>query len=171
MSSKKITNPRSFKLAKNPEFEVMKIKTETNTFGIIKLLFSGFVILLQVVFIVLMNMYLISLIGYYLLVSFILSIITSIYIISSNKNSISKATWIFFVLIFFWFAYIIYFMADERVFFGKSKKKYKAIFNEANKYEVPRVEEVGGSIDVQKNCEYLKEAGNFYAYKENHLKM
>ena len=170
MSSKKITNPRSFKLAKNPEFEVMKIKTETNTFGIIKLLFSGFVILLQVVFIVLMNMYLISLIGYYLLVSFILSIITSIYIISSNKNSISKATWIFFVLIFFWFAYIIYFMADERVFFGKSKKKYKAIFNEANKYEVPRVEEVGGSIDVQKNCEYLKEAGNFYAYKETNLK-
>lgn len=170
MKTEKITNLRSLKIAKNPEFEVMKIKTETNTFGVIKLLFAFLVIFLQLAIILLIHLYLMSFVTYYLLISFALSIITSVYIISSNKNSYSKAVWIFFVLIFFWFGYVIFYLSDEKVFFRKSKKKYKKIFEDTKDVEVPSLEIVNASAEIQRNCEYLKETGGFHTYNNSRLK-
>ncbi len=156
--------------SKNPDFNYVKIKTETNTFGILKLGMTMLLILIQIALLLILHFYFMSLTRYYVVLSIILSLITSIYILSSNKNSYSKAVWIMFVLVCFLFGYFIFFLSDEKVFFHNSKKKYNKIFEETSKIELNKIKNVSGSAETTKICEYLKNSGNFGTYYSKGMK-
>ena len=161
---KKFDKP--FKIEKrvnSPFSDIVKIKTESNGLGVLKafLIFGiiGFQLLL---FIVLHTTFILSF-KWTALLTFIISLITCIFVLSSNINSLSKAVWIIFLLLFFPFSYIFYLLSDERLMFHRSGKRYKAIYQNSKKY----ADNVCASIsnkNVVGNCTYLYNAGSFNAY-------
>ena len=95
-----------------------------------------------------------------ILISFIISLITCVYCLSSSKNSHSKAVWIIFLLLFFPFAYLFYFFSDERILFFKVRKRYKKIFINSCKHTQNQLVK-SDNIAVQNDCNYLYKAGDF----------
>ena len=100
--------------------------------------------------------------------SFIISLITCIYCLSSSKNSHSKAVWIIFLLLFFPFAYIFYLLSDERILFFRSRKRYRAIFENSVKYNSLQKSKSQNKA-VQNDCNFLYKSGDFSSYTNTKL--
>lgn len=105
----------------------------------------------------------------FILVSFIISLITCIYCLSSSKNSHSKAVWIIFLLLFFPFAYVFYLFSDERILFFKARKRYKKIFFNSYHYNQKQLI-TSKNKAFQNDCNYLYKAGNFASFTNTNLK-
>ncbi len=151
------------------DYKVVRIRTETNGWGAVKSLVVMAVLGLQLALIVSIYMFLGYLFKWYLTLSYILSLLTCIYVLSTNKNSLSKAVWVIFILVSFGFGYIIYFLSDERIFFGRSKKKYKKIFEGAQKYRDDNALPEGHE-PIARDAEYLFKTGGFVPYTFTELK-
>lgn len=144
-------------------FKVVKIRTESNGFGALKTLLIALMILLSLGTLLLIHYVASQLFYWYLGFSFIMTILTCIFILSSNKHGLSKAVWMLFVLLAFYFGYVIYFLADERIFFRKSRKKYDKIFNDSDKF-IQKYRQPNASRTVQKDSEYLYRTGRFNTF-------
>lgn len=156
--------------SRSPHSEVVKIKTETGGLGAVKTLIVVGLIALQLAFWVYLNVSFALAFKWVLTFSFACSLITCIYVLSSNKNSLSKAVWIIFLLLFFYFAHIIYLMSDERIFFAKARKRFNGIYKNADGYIKEQGDLSGTSKKVERDCEYLYSAGKFKAYKNTDIK-
>lgn len=151
------------------DYKVVRIRTETNGWGAVKSLVVAGIFALQFSILVLIYVFLGYLFKWYLILSYILSILTCVYVLSTNKNSLSKAVWVIFILVSFGFGYIIYFLSDERIFFGRKKKKYKRIFSRAEKYrEDNALPEC--SQNIAGDAQYLINTGGFVPYTGTELK-
>lgn len=155
--------------AKSPETDVVKIKTETSGLGALKTLITAAIIGVQLALIIYLNVTFGLLFNWYLAVSFVLSLITCIYVLSSKKNSLSKAVWIIFLLLGFSFAHVIYLLSDERIFFAKSKKRFAKIYSDADKF-TQKSDTCVENPCVKNDCEYLYSAGKFPAYTDTSAK-
>ena len=155
---------------RSAESRVVRVKTETSGFGALKTLIVMAIIFSQLALFIYLYIELAIAFRWYVIVSFALSLLTCIYVLSSNKNSLSKAVWIIFLLVFFIFGYAIYIMSDERFFFKRAKKRYKAVFSEAEKY-VPeyKPESFSAKPAVINDSRYLNRAGGFATYKNTEL--
>ncbi len=151
------------KRVRSPYKDVVKIKTENNGLGVLKALLIFGIILFQLLIFVLFHATFMLSYKWTALGTFILSLITCIYVLSSNKNSHSKAVWIIFLLIFFPFAYLFYIISDERVLMLGSGKRYKRIFNETRDF-IHQNDVKLSNKKVKNDCEYLFNAGGFNAY-------
>ena len=161
---KKFDKPiRIEKRVRSPFSDIVKIKKANNGLGVLKafVIFGiiGFQLLL---FIVLHTSFILSF-KWTALLTFIISLITCIYVLSSNKNSHSKAVWIIFLLLFFPFSYIFYLMSDERVLLARSSKRFKSIYLYSSKY-ANKQNAKSSNKNVNNNCAYLYNAGGFNAY-------
>lgn len=123
VTSKKYVGKKRLQRAKS-----VKIRTETKGFGFFKTALVLFFIALN--FAVLLYFYLqfMMLFRYYLAVAFVLSLLTAVYVLSTDKNGQSKAVWIIIVLLGFTFGYFLYFLADENVFFSGRKESLSTFF-------------------------------------------
>ena len=97
------------------------------------------------------------------LFTFAMSLITCIYVLSSNKNSQSKAVWIIFLLLFFPFAYIFYLINDERLIMLGARKKYQKAFNDSKQILKPTCTKINNA-SILNDCTYLFNAGGFLPY-------
>ncbi len=149
--------------------KIVKIKTENNGFGAIKTLFVGLIILLQ--FAILLSPYFLIFNGlrWYVVFAFIVSIITSIYVLSSNKNSQSKVVWILFLLLFNSFGYIVFFLSDERIFFRKQQKRYRLIYEKSYNFQAESKPKKDLAPEFQKSISLLENMGNFASYSNSKL--
>ena len=108
----------------SPFSDIVKIKTKSNGQGVIKaFLVFGIIAIQMLLFIVLHSAFMLSF-KWTALITFVLSLITCIYVLSSNKNSQSKAVWIIFLLMFFPVAYIFYLISDERLLMLGARKRF-----------------------------------------------
>ena len=156
-------------LATNREADVLKIKTERNGLGLIKTLIVLLLIALQLTALILSAMYLVTFVHWFMLFSFVMTVITCVYVLSTNKNSQSKPVWIMFLLFCFSFGYIMYFISNEKIFWGSNKKKYKKILDESEKFVVQ--EKIScGKREFKNNCNYLMSAGNFVSFSNTSCK-
>lgn len=164
VTSKKYVGKKRLQRAKS-----VKIRTETKGFGFFKTALVLFFIALN--FAVLLYFYLqfMMLFRYYLAVAFVLSLLTAVYVLSTDKNGQSKAVWIIIVLLGFTFGYFLYFLADENVFFFRAKKKFKHIFSESEKY-LGAGDKADSCAEVRNNCRYLYSAGGFRTYTGTDIK-
>ena len=154
MKMKKFDRPiRVGKRTRSPFSDIIKIKNGSNGFGVLKAF---------IVFIILHTTFILSF-KWTALLTFIVSLITCIFALSSNKNSHSKAVWIIFLLLFFPFSYIFYLLSDERVLLSRSNKRYKSIYLQTEKY-TNRKTGKSKNKNVNNNCAYLYNAGGFNAY-------
>ena len=146
-----------------PYTDIVKIKTENNGFGLIKALVIFGIIGLQLLLFILLHTKHVLSYKWTAFATFIFSLITCIYVLSSNKNSHSKAVWIIFLLLFFPFAYLFYIISDERVIMLFSKKRYKHIFEKSKTFEAKTDLKIDNK-KVKNDCEYLYNAGGFNTY-------
>ncbi len=166
MVVEKLTNTetRKSRKATNNDILAIKIRTERNRFAPVKVFIVAFLLLFQVSVLIAAQLFFITLFRWFVVISLVLSIITAIYILSTNKNSQSKAVWVMFVLICFLFGYFIYFISDDRISFSNSRKLYKKIYKESEnaltQKETPKIL----NSQVACSCEYLKSAGDFNAF-------
>lgn len=151
------------------DYKVVKIKTEENGLGIFKTLIVMGVLALQLAILILIYLFLSYLFRWYVILSYVLSFFTCIYVISTNKNSLSKAVWILFILLSFGFGYIIYFLSDERIFFGRKKKRYARIFAASGKYADEYSENCCNG-EILLDAQYLYRTGGFVPYCGTRLK-
>lgn len=141
--------------------EVFKIKTESNRIGLIRMGLLGILILGQAAILITLAALGGEAFPWTLLVEAALSIGCALNLVVSQKNSMSKAVWILFVLVFFPIGFLVYFMANNRLFFAKDKRKYREIF-ERTKPFIPEGVESPNEV-----ASYLRRAGDFQAYRES----
>lgn len=163
--NKKIVPLRIERRARSPFTDIVKIKKPNNGLGVLKafLVFGiiGFQLLL---FILLHTSFMLSF-KWTILGAFVISLITCIYALSSNKNSQSKAVWIIFLLVFFPFSYIFYLISDERLLMMGASKKFKSVFCESDKYKLQE-NALSANKNVVNDCAYLYKAGGFNSFKD-----
>lgn len=98
-----------------------------------------------------------------------LTALAGVYVFVCEKDSQSKASWLFLFLVSFGSGYIIYFLADRRVCYGFDKSRYAKIAARAEKF-TPAAD-IGFSSEIVKNdCGYIKNAGGYAAYSGTDLK-
>lgn len=149
------------------DWKVVKVKTQAKGLGTLKTVIIFILIAVQLAILMYFYFKYLALLKTYLICSFILSLITCVYLLSSKKNSHAKAVWIMFLLLFFSFGYILFFLSDERIFFGKAKRRYKKVFTDSKVYE----DKLRLHDGVKNGDEiYLKNVGNFESYKNTATK-
>lgn len=159
--NKLITSKRH--LATSHDADVVKIKTERNSLGVLKTLIVVLLIAVQLFALIWSAIYISSLFKFIAILSMIFTIFTCIYVLSSDKNSQSKPIWIFFLLTCFTFGYIVYFISSENVFWRKYKKPYANILNKSYKNLQYNSQSINND-KIQSEVQYLENAGNFIAY-------
>ena len=165
---KKITiNPKH--LASNPDADVLKIKTERNSLGLLKTMLVALLILIQFAIFILSYLYFINFFQIFSVISYIITLITCLYCLSTNKNSQSKPIWIFFLLVCSSFGWIVYLLSQEKIFWRKNKKIYDKILVKSNKH-VPQTNLNTKNVVCKSEGEYLHSAGNFIAYTDTDAK-
>lgn len=155
----------SKKLAKRPT----KIKTENNKSGMMKKLFLAVLVLSQLILIIYLHLQFIGASRRLFLINIATSLITSIYVLSTNKNGLSKAVWIMFLLVCFPFSSLIYWLSDERLFFFRTKRRYKAVFDETEQYETLSEINPQPNLAVRNDCAYFSSVGKFSVYDNSDL--
>ncbi len=145
------------------DYRVVKIKTDNNFYGKLKTLLWATVVLSQVVLIILLYFNFISVLNWYLLLSFIMSLGCCVHVLSTERNPSSRAVWIFFLLLFFMFAWPIYIVSDENRIFKKYKRQYKEVII-SNSLTKNKKFDINMSKAVSQETNYLNLAGDFGKY-------
>lgn len=150
------------KLFTNPNFDVIKIKTESN-YGALKTLIVGLLIVLQFVFLILSFFYLYKLFTGLMIFSLVISIIFCIITLSSKRTGQTKAIWILFMLVCFTFGWVVFLLSNEKFMFGKNKRRYKQIF-EKSKLDTSTQTLNHLAKPILNDCNYFANAGDFPIY-------
>jgi len=151
-------------LATNSEIDIVKVKTERNSLGVLKTLLVMALIALQLLVFLMSYLYLMWFFQSFVLISLILSLITCIYVLNTNKNSQSKPIWMIFLLLCFSFGYVFYFISDEKVFWARFKKRYTKILKNSQDIE-PENYVKNINSPLKGDFEYLNSAGKFKTYQ------
>ena len=152
------------------ESRIVRVKTESSGLGALKTAIIMVIIFSQLALFIYLYIELAIAFRWYVIASFSLSLLTCLYVLSSDKNSLSKAVWIIFLLVFFVFGYAIYVISDERFFFKKARKRYDAIFLKAEKY-IPenQFEKLKSKLSVINDSRYFFGAAKFIPYQNSSL--
>ncbi len=145
---------------KSNETKIVRVKAENSGGNPLRVLIIALVIAVQLALLVYLYVELALAFKSYVIFSLVMSVLTCIYVLSTNKNSLSKAVWIIFLLLGFVFSYTVYFLSDEHIFFSRPKRRLSRIFRESEKYIPENNENIASD-----NCaEYLYRAGGFHSY-------
>lgn len=142
---------------------VLKIRTEKNGafIGTLKVATVAFLVLLQMG----IQIFLFSMFAYlswiYSLVAFGLSIISCIFLISSNRSPASKTVWTFIILIFFNVGFILYILTNDKFFFRKPRKMFREVFARSEPQRPVYAQPEIADARVREDCEYLRRVGGF----------
>lgn len=156
--------------ATRPFEHLVKIKTEGNNLGMIKTILISLLLFLQIGAIAVGALLLVSFIRWYLVFATIMTAITCLYVLSSNKNSQSKTVWVMFLILGFAFGYIIFYLSDEHIFFRKQRKRYNEIFERSYNFQQESDVPKNVSSEVKKDIKYFNNTGNFASYTKTNLK-
>lgn len=150
------------KLFTSANFDVIRIKTESN-YGVLKTIIVALLIVLQFTLLLLSFLYLYTLFTSLIVFSLVISVIFSIIVLSSKRTGQTKAIWILFMLICFTFGWFVFLLSNEKIMFGKNKKRYQKIF-EKSKFDIDHDYSNLLPKPIANDCNYLANCGNFPIY-------
>ena len=142
----------------------LKIKTEGNGLGVLKTIIVVATIAVQAIILILSYLYFANLFRGYLTFSLVMTLISCIFVLSSDFHGQAKATWIFFLFISLGFGYVIYFMSEKHILFAKSRKKFAKINKQNANLQIQEDLSDINVREVKTNCDYLYNAGKFVSY-------
>ncbi len=98
-----------------------------------------------------------------------LTVLAGAYVLICERDSQSKASWLFLFLLSFGCGYIVYLLANVNVCYGYNKRKYSQIFERSRMY---RGGFVLGDVShaVAEDCEYIYNAGGYIPYTGTDIK-
>ena len=134
--------------------KVSHIKTESKGASKLKVMVITLLIAMQLAVIVFFNTRYALIAQGFSTFSAVISFLTCLYVLSTNKNGLSKAVWIIFLLTCFTFGYIIFWVSGERIFLKSAKKRYKAVYQQKEEYLL-------NSIEEKNCCQTSKKISNF----------
>lgn len=152
------------KIKQNDYIYAVKIKTESNGLGLLKTFVVLFMIALQIALIALAYLFFLSAFKWYFVISMFLTLVTCVYVLSSDFHGQAKATWILFLLVCFSFGYVIYLMSDKHILFARSRKKYTKILKQNENLQEQSNLDIIENKEVKTNCDYLYNAGKFKTF-------
>ena len=155
---------------KTPEGDILRIRAEHRGMGKMKAALMLLLVFAQVCILILLHMWLIDVFRGYLIFSLAADIVTCFYVISSKKNSQSKAVWIFVILVLFPVGYILYFISDENIFFAAPRRRYGSIVEQTSSLPCKGVGEDTLSVGIRSAAHYLKDMGGFVPYRNTRAK-
>ena len=159
----------SGKIKQSEHIFAVKIKTESNGMGVLKTLLVMLLIFLQATIFIASNFILLQVFRSYSVIAIVLTLITCVFVLSSEYNGQAKATWILFLFLTYSFGYIFFFLSDKRILLLKSRKKFNKI-NEKTKNLQKQIDLTDVKEEVKTNCNYLYNTGNFVTYKNSKTK-
>ncbi|MDE7440329.1 MAG: cardiolipin synthase [Clostridia bacterium] len=153
---------KSKKVSRSPDNSVLKIRTEKNAFfGTIKVAIVALLVIAQLAIQIFLYSVFAWASGIYSLIAFILSLISCIFLISSNRSTASKAVWTMIILLLFQVGFILYVMTNPKFFFRRPRKRFKQVFarseTQRKEYDAPEISD----DRVREDCEYLNRVGGF----------
>ena len=152
------------KINRSDHIYALKIKTESNSLGLLKTMIVLCLIFSQAAFLILSYIYFMGVFQWYAIVSIVLTLIACFHVLSSEYNGQAKATWVLFLLFCFGFGYVFYIMSEKHVLFARSKKKYNKIFKQrAGLIKKNNISDT----KAQSIANYLYEMGEFAAYEDS----
>lgn len=152
-------------LRRSLDTKMVKIRTEHNTLSTVKTLVTAFLVLLQLAVILGISYIPMLGAGWLLLIPMAISVITAFSVLSSHRSAQSKAVWVLFILVFFFFGFLIYFMSDDKIMYARQRKRHKAIFEKSERYVKP-YSEPSADADFKQICRYLNNSGDFVPYSD-----
>lgn len=152
-----------------PDAKVVKIRTEHNSWSVLRTMLSLFLVLLQLGIIVGLCFLPAIVLPVYLVVLMAISVVTAFSVLSSRMDGQTKAVWILFILVFFIFGFIVYFMSDDRVMYRRARKRHKRIF-EASKQFTGTYTQPNAGEEMLSVSQYLYNAGGFVPYADTKLR-
>lgn len=169
MSNKTLAAGRRETRSHSYEDSVVRVRTEKNG-RVLKMMSFALLIALQVA--VLLTLYFIYLgaLQWYVVLSLILSLISTLHVLASDKNGQTKAIWVLFLMVGFTIGFIAYVLSSEKIFFGKASRRYKKIFARAEQYTPEYVANTQLSPKVENDVTFLRNGGNFPAFNDSEIK-
>ena len=156
-------NSHKARIKQSDHIFAVKVKTESNGLGVLKTFIVLLLIALQAALLILSYIYFMGFFKSYLTLSLILSVVTCIYVLSSDYHGQAKAMWVLFLLTCFSIAYIIYLFSDKHVLFARARKRYDRILKDVENLQQQIDLSDIKSHEVRTNCKYLYNAGKFVA--------
>ena len=151
-------------------FGKLKVKTESNNFGVLKTIIVLLLIAIQGGVLAFTYLYILVLFKWYFALSILLTIVACVNVLSSDYYGQAKATWILFLLVSLGFGYFIYLMSDKRFLFAKARKKYNRIFQNIVGLQMKNKLNDCASVETKANCNYLYNVGNFVSHCDSKIK-
>ena len=154
---------------RSSDYRIIKIKTTSNFYGSLKTIILFCIISVQIIFLICSYLYIAEWFNSYLIISAILAILSSCYVLSTERNSYSKTVWVMFLLICFPFAWVFYLLSEEKFIFKKFKKRYNKIIEKSPLKLDNNVLNLKLNNNVKQDCNYLYNTGNFLTYTNSKL--
>ncbi len=154
---------------KRSDARVVKIRTQTNRTAFVKTAFTLLLVFLQLGLIVSLNFLFVTGWRWYVVFLFAVSVITSVFVLSSHRSTQSKAVWVLFILLFFECGFLIYIMSNDKVMYARPRKKHREIYRKTQEF-VPQYADPNADCDLVKICRYLNKEGGFVPYSNTGLK-
>ena len=159
----KMSKTKRMGRSRNFDTRIVRIRTENNGMGYFKTLIVLIAVALQLAAMVMLYLFLMNVFRWYVFVSLAFSIIACVHVLSTDKNGQSKAVWVMLLLLGFSVGFVLYWLSDVRVFFGRAKKRYAGIFERTERYKplksAAKVSKQSESMSV-----LLENMGGFRAY-------
>lgn len=156
-------NHYSSRIKSSEHIYAVKLKTESNGLGVLKTIIVLGLIAAQMAALALSYIYFLQVFKWYTLFSIVVTILTCVYVLSSDSHGQAKATWIFFLLPCFGFGYVFYFLSDRHVLFARKKKKYAKIYNQTKDLQTQKnTSHLEG--EIKNACDLLYNCGNFVTH-------
>lgn len=166
MSKKTLSESRRESRAHSRDSRVVRIRTEKNG-GALKTMFFALLILVQLSLLLALYYRYIYALQWYLTLSFALSLISAVHVLSTDKNGQAKSIWVFFLMIGFSIGFIAYILSSEKIFFGKASRKYKKIFARTERYTPEYIGNNDLPAEISGDVRFLNKTGGFPAFTDS----
>jgi len=157
---RKNINGRKFRINKK------RLNTEINGAGWLKLVVVALLIASQIALLIYLAISFAFTFKWVMVIDFIVALILCVYLLSSNKNNLSKGVWIIFLLLGFPFAPLIFVLSTEKVAYSRlNRKRKKHQIKKIEKFPIQNLKEQHNSV-----ANFLYSSGGFIPYKNNAVK-
>ncbi len=164
MKDKRLINStKSRKKSYSPDVKIVRIRTEHNGVSLFKGAIALGSVFLQLGIILSLNIFFAAGLRWYLILCYVLSIVTSVYVISSKRSLETKAIWVLFITVAFMIGFVVFWLSEDSVVYGRARKRHGRIVERSNAfvspYAIPDLNKT-----VKADTQFLYNTGKFLSY-------
>lgn len=158
-----------FAASVEPKFRSMSSANRTTFTGTVAKIVTDFLLAFQLAVMAFLYAFFAWYFPVFYYVSLVMTFCACIYILVSEKDGLSKSSWLFLMIISFGCGYIILLLSDTRVCCGYDRRRFAEIYSRCRRYTPAFVAPASGE-SVANDCRYFYKAGGFVPYKNTRMR-